>query len=272
MATFTELEPPVLSLQQVTKRYDLKEGQLTAVEDISFVARRGEIVAVLGPSGCGKTTLLEMVAGLLQASEGRVLVHGRPVTGPSTRVGVVFQQDSTLPWRTVLSNIAFGMEMTRVSKPKARERASLMLELIGLTGFGNVYPHQLSGGMRQRVAIGRVLAMEPELIVMDEPFGALDEQTRLRLGLELIKLVRRTGTTVLLVTHSIQEAALLAERVVLLSARPGRIQNQFEVPISKPRSLNTLASSEYSDFTHVLWTALVDIEKAQPQPARVAIR
>ncbi|MHA6632139.1 ABC transporter ATP-binding protein [Pseudonocardia sichuanensis] len=258
----------ILDIREGTKEYPLKSGSVVALKDINLQVDRGQVVSVLGPSGCGKTTLLEIVAGLRTLTGGQVLLQGEPVTGPSPKVGIVFQQDSTLPWRTVLSNIAFGMEMTGVSRSEAARRAEEMLDLVGLTEFADAHPHQLSGGMRQRVAVARVLAMEPELIVMDEPFGALDEQTRLRLGLELLDLVSRVGSTILLVTHSIQESALLSDRVVVLSARPGAVRETYDVPIPKPRTLATLASIEYARFTHTLWSCLMDIEgDAAPEHA-----
>jgi NitT/TauT family transport system ATP-binding protein len=250
----------ILDVRGVTKEYPLKNGSVVALQDINLQVDQGQVVSVLGPSGCGKTTLLEVIAGLRPVTRGQVLLQGTAMTGPSTKVGIVFQQDSTLPWRSVLSNIAFGMEMTGVSRSESARRAKEMLDLVGLTEFADAHPHQLSGGMRQRVAVARVLAMEPELIVMDEPFGALDEQTRLRLGLELLDLVTRVGTTILLVTHSIQESALLSDRVVVLSARPGAIRESFDVPIAKPRTLGTLASTEYARFTHTLWSCLMEME------------
>ena len=259
----------ILDVRGATKEYPLKSGVVVALKDINLQVDRGQVVSVLGPSGCGKTTLLEIIAGLRPLTGGQVLLQGEPLTGPSPKVGIVFQQDSTLPWRTILSNIAFGMEMTGVPHSEATRRAKDMLDLVGLTEFADAHPHQLSGGMRQRVAVARVLAMEPELIVMDEPFGALDEQTRLRLGLELLDLVNRVGTTILLVTHSIQESALLSDRVVVLSARPGAVRESYDVPIAKPRTKATLASAEYARFTHTLWQCLMDIEMAEA-PERAA--
>lgn len=262
----------ILDVQGVTKEYPLKDGNLVALRDIDLQVDRGQVVSVLGPSGCGKTTMLEVVAGLLPVTRGQVLLQGKPMTGPSPEVGIVFQQDSTLPWRSVLSNIAFGMEMTGVPRAEVDRRAKDMLDLVGLSDFGHAHPHQLSGGMRQRVAVARVLALEPELIVMDEPFGALDEQTRLHLGLELLDLVTRVGTTILLVTHSIQEAALLSDRVVVLSARPGEIQESFDVPIAKPRTLGTLASADYARFTHILWSCLMGLEGVRASDDVASVR
>jgi NitT/TauT family transport system ATP-binding protein len=267
-----EVGEHILDVRGGTKEYPLKTGSVVALQDINLQVDRGQVVSVLGPSGCGKTTLLEVVAGLRPLTRGQVLLQGEPVTGPSPKVGIVFQQDSTLPWRTVLSNIAFGMEMTGVPRAEATRRAKAMLDLVGLTEFGDAHPHQLSGGMRQRVAVARVLAMEPELIVMDEPFGALDEQTRLRLGLELLDLVTRVGTTILLVTHSIQESALLSDRVVVLSARPGAVRETYDVPIAKPRTLATLASADYARFTHTLWSCLMDIEEEVASGRVAAVR
>lgn len=253
---------PLMVVENVTKIYGEDPG-VTAVKDIDFTATKGEFVTLVGPSGCGKSTILEIMAGLRIPTNGSVKVEGQEVTDPHPSIGIVFQEESTFPWRTVLGNIEFGLEMRGVGKKERRERAHELISLVGLGEFEGAYPSQLSGGMKQRVAIARTLAPHPEIVVMDEPFGALDEQTRLFLGLEMLDIVERTEATVVLVTHSIQEAALLSDKVIVLSARPGQIVDVVPNDLPKPRDEEMLTTSEFSTITQRLWTSLEEGAKEE---------
>lgn len=246
----------LMLVESLTKVYSSDAGDVVALKDIDLFVQKGEFVCVVGPSGCGKTTLLEILAGLRLPTSGSVRIKGEQVTEPRRSIGVVFQEESTFPWRTVLENVEFGLEMYGTSKSERRERAREMIKLVELDQFEDAYPHQLSGGMRQRVAIARTLVTHPEIVVMDEPFGALDEQTRLILGGELLKIVERTEATVVLVTHSIQEAALLSDRVVVLSARPGRMKTVVESSLPRPRNASALTTPEFAAVTQQLWSSL----------------
>lgn len=241
-----------VDIESICKTY----GNASVLSDTTVQLRSGSFVSLVGPSGCGKTTLLDVVAGLRDASSGRVLVSGQPLSGPRRETGVVFQETSTLPWRTVLDNVAFVQEVRGVRKEERYARARDMIRLVGLIGFEQHYPHQLSGGMRQRVAIARMLSADPDLILADEPFGALDEQTRLVLGLELLRIVRGTGATVLFVTHSIQEAVLLSDRVLVMSARPGRILEDVEVQLPEERDSSLLGSPAGAELVGRIWEPL----------------
>ena len=225
---------------------------------------RGRFVCVIGPSGCGKSTLFDIVAGLRSASGGSVELLGQPVTGPHPRLGVVFQEDSTLPWRDVLANVEFGLEARRVGRAERRERASAAIDLVGLGGFEHAYPRQLSGGMRQRVAIARSLALEPEVMLMDEPFGALDQQTRTYLGDELLRIWQATGKTILFITHDIQEATYLSDEVWVMTRRPGRIKEVVPVPLARPRTLALLSDPAFHQIVGRIWELL------RPEGARGA--
>lgn len=231
-------------------------GDTSVLSDTSVELHSGSFVSLVGPSGCGKSTLLDIVAGLRDASSGEIRIGGEPLEGPRRETGIVFQESSTLPWRTVLNNVAFVQEVQGMRKEERYRIARDMIRLVGLVGFENHYPHQLSGGMRQRVAIARMLSASPDLILADEPFGALDEQTRLVLGLELLRIVRGTGATVLFVTHSIQEAVLLSDRVLVMSARPGRILEDVEVNLPEDRQSSDLGSPAGADLVRRIWEPL----------------
>ncbi|TAM58527.1 ABC transporter ATP-binding protein [bacterium] len=226
-----------LTLKSVSKVFPGGAGgaPVTALEDIAFTVASGEFVAVLGPSGCGKSTLLEIIAGLSSPSAGEILLGDELVSSPSSHVSVVFQEDSTFPWRTVADNVGFGLQMRGVRKAEREHAVARAIELVGLSGFEGRYPHQLSGGMRQRVAIARTLVLNPAVMLMDEPFGALDEQTRFVIGEELLRIWDATGCTIFFVTHSLHEAVQLADRIVVLSARPGRVKRIFENHLPRPR-------------------------------------
>lgn len=231
-------------------------GELPVLEDVSLTIGSGEFVSLVGPSGCGKSTVLEMVGGLKSADQGTVTIDGEVVTGPRASTGIIFQEASTLPWRTAIDNVALAMEMRKVPKSERVSAARKAMSVVGLTGFEKHYPNQLSGGMRQRVALARALTIEPRVILADEPFGALDEQTRLIVASELLAAVDRTGASVLFVTHSIQEAVLLSDRVLVMSARPGRIIDEVAIDIAKPRGPELIGTTEMSRYSDRIWNVL----------------
>jgi NitT/TauT family transport system ATP-binding protein len=214
---------------------DPRKPGLVALYQVSLSIRKNEFVSLLGPSGCGKTTLIRIIAGLLTADRGEVLVNNQPVTAPGRDRCMVFQQFGLLPWRTVMSNVEFGLEIEGVPRDERRQLADKYLELVGLQGFEKYYPHQISGGMQQRVGIARALAKKPEFLLMDEPFGAVDAQTREQLQEELLKIWAQTEATVIFVTHSIDEAIYLSDRVVVMQARPGRIKEEVAIDLRRPR-------------------------------------
>ncbi|MDT8861993.1 ABC transporter ATP-binding protein [Alkalihalobacillus sp. MEB130] len=225
-----------VKIASVGKTFENKQEQTsyTVFDNIDLHVKSGEFVSLLGPSGCGKSTLLNIIAGLDQASTGSVLVGERKVTGPGVDRGVVFQEAALMPWMTVLDNVMFGIKK-RYSKKEAKEKAIEYLKLVHLSKFVDSYPHELSGGMKQRVSIARALAMDPEVLLMDEPFGALDEQTRSMLHKEVQYIWEQTGKTIIFVTHNIRESILLSDRIVLMGVRPGGIINVFDVPLARPR-------------------------------------
>jgi len=229
-------------------------GQRTvALEDVSFDAEDGEFIAVVGPSGCGKTTLLQIIDGLMRPTGGRVLIDGAVVKGPGQDRGLVFQEYSLFPWLTVRQNIAFGLEIGGRRDSDAVEK---WLKVMGLEGFENCYPYMLSGGMRQRVAIARALAYDPDMLLMDEPFGALDAQTRSLLQTHLLKIWSETRKTVLFVTHSIEEAVFLADRVIVLTARPASVKGIFDITLPRPRDEETKLSTEFVEIRRSIWDSL----------------
>lgn len=217
--------------------YDIYTGQhVAAIEDVSLEIGKGEFVAILGPSGCGKTTLLNMVAGFIPPTQGEILLNGRRIQGPGADRAVVFQSFALFPWKTVLDNVAFGLKMRGVPQEKRERVAREYLALVGLEGFEYRYPHELSGGMQQRVGVARVLANKPDLLLMDEPFASVDAQTRMTLQEELTRIWEDRQPTILFVTHDVEEAVFLANRVVVLSPRPGRVRETVEVPLRRPRT------------------------------------
>lgn len=264
-------EPALMTVERVTQVYPGHPEPVTALSGLDLSVSQGEFVSVCGPSGCGKSTLLEILAGLRRPTAGRVTLKGQAVDGPREGIGIVFQEESTFPWRTVLENVEFGLQMLGVRRAERRQRAREIVSLVGLADFEGSYPYQLSGGMRQRVAIARTLVTRPEVVVMDEPFGALDEQTRLILGGELLRIVRETEATVIFVTHSIQEAALLSDRVVLLTARPGRIKTVIESPLPKPRTATALATPEFAAVTQRIWSNLEEETLTSFEQVRSAV-
>lgn len=225
-----------VEITEITRLFTRDDGAIVqAINGVSLSIADDEFVSFVGPSGCGKTTLLRIIAGLDQASSGTVLVDGNRIAGPSPRVGMVFQEYSLFPWRSVLDNVAFGPEMRGFSKVERHEIARKYVSLVGLDQFELSYPFELSGGMRQRVAIARALANDPDLLLMDEPFGALDAQTRNKMQSELLMIWERSKKTILFVTHSVDEAVFLSDRIVVMSPRPGRIRSVVQVTIPRPR-------------------------------------
>jgi NitT/TauT family transport system ATP-binding protein len=221
--------------------YDIYTGQhIVAVDRVSLEIRSGEFVSILGPSGCGKTTLLNMVAGFIPPTEGDILLNGRRIQGPGPDRGVVFQSFALFPWKTVLDNVGFGLKMRGVPKAQRDRIARDHIALVGLTGFEERFPHELSGGMQQRVGVARVLANKPELMLMDEPFASVDAQTRMTLQEEITRIWEARQPTILFVTHDVEEAVFLANRVIVLSARPGRIRETIEVNLPRPRAWHAL--------------------------------
>jgi NitT/TauT family transport system ATP-binding protein len=232
----------------VRKVFGAGESEMIALSDVDYELKKGELVALLGPSGCGKTTLLRMAAGLTKPSGGRIVIRGREVTEPQDDFGFVFQSPNLLPWRTVLSNVLFPMEIKRRLDDKARARAVELLEHVGLGKFLKSRPHELSGGMKQRVALCRALIHSPSLMLMDEPFGALDELTRMEMHELLLDIRRLTGTTVMFVTHSISEAVYLSDEVLVFSARPGRVSDRIRVGLPYPRQAAQRYTRAFSEY------------------------
>jgi len=223
-------------LRNVSKTFTTRKNeQLIALDNISARVEKGEFLCILGPSGCGKTTLLRMIGGLDQPTSGEIEVEGTPVTGPDPRLAMIFQEYSLYPWRTVRANVGFGLQMRGLPHEERTEIVNRFIGLVGLEGFGDSYPYELSGGMRQRVAVARALATNPAVLLMDEPFGALDAQTRNRMQKELLLIWEKTKKTVIFVTHSVDEAVFLADRIIVLSARPGRVAGTYDVDMPRPR-------------------------------------
>ena len=247
-------------VEEISKTYRRGPHTVVAVEDVSFGVRDGEFVALLGPSGCGKSTLLLIVGGLLPPSSGRVEFGGAPRGRPVT--AMVFQDFALFPWRTVLHNVAFGLEVRGVPPRDRLDRARQLIRTVGLDGFEDKYPRELSGGMRQRVGMARAFAIDPAVLLMDEPLSALDAQTRDLMQEELLRLCERPGRTVLYVTHNIQEAAYLADRVVLLSRRPGRVRAVLPVPLGRPRDEAMQATPSFVEFTREIWAMIKDEVRA----------
>lgn len=223
----------LLQLQQVDLTYPSRYGLVHALATVSLTVEAGEFICVVGPSGCGKTTLLRIVAGLLFPTSGAALIDGRPITGPAADRGIVFQQPALYPWLTVADNVAFGLQMRQVPHAVRQERVAALLHLVGLGAFSKRAPYELSGGMQQRAAIARVLINEPRIMLMDEPFGALDALTREHMQEELLKIWRTTQTTIILITHSVEEAVYLGTRVLVMSPRPGRVVADVPLPFSR---------------------------------------
>ena len=246
------LAPVLVQARGVHKTYRSQDGEVETLKPLDFDIRAGEFVSVVGPSGCGKSTLMKMVAGLLPVSGGELSLSGQPVRGPQTNVGIVFQSALLLPWRKVIDNILLQAEIRGLPMDAARVRAHQLIAMAGLEGFESHYPWQLSGGMQQRVAILRALLHDPPVLLMDEPFGALDAMTRERMNLELQRIWMAAGKTVLLITHSIPEAIFLSDRVFVMTERPGRIAAVYDIDLPRPRSLDVMSSEAFAVHARTL--------------------
>jgi NitT/TauT family transport system ATP-binding protein len=247
----------------VRKSYS-KNGQSLDILNVEqLTVRDGELVTVIGPSGCGKSTFLHIVGGFIKAEGGTIRVHGREVSGPGPDRGMMFQEFALFPWKSVAGNVAWGLEAKGFSKEMIDETVRKYLEMMGLADFGNHYPAELSGGMKQRVALARVLAIEPEVLLMDEPFGSLDSQTRETMQEELIRLWERTGKTIVFVTHDIEEAVFLGDRVVVLTARPARIREEVKIDLPRPRDLTVKKSVQCLEYRNYIW----DLIRSESQRA-----
>ena len=240
---------PAIELSSISKTFVTTSGDLVhALDDTSIVIHSGEFITVVGASGCGKTTLLRLIAGLEHCTSGTIVINGARQAGPSEQAGIVFQDPTLLPWRTVLQNVLLPVEVLRLDAVTYGRRARALLDTVGLKDFENKYPHELSGGMRQRVAIARALVIDPEMLLMDEPFGALDALTRDQLNLELLDIWSATQKTVLLITHSITESVFLADRVIVMSPRPGRILEELAIDLPRPRTLDMINNQDFGRY------------------------
>ncbi|MGC4889001.1 ABC transporter ATP-binding protein [Micromonospora sp. NBC_01392] len=248
-------------------------GAVTALDDLTLGVRPGEFLVVVGPSGCGKSTLLDLLGGLATPTSGQVLVDGRPVTGPGLDRGIVFQQYALLPWRTAAGNVAFGLEAKGLPRAERAELVAHHLDLVGLTGFADRYPHELSGGMKQRVAIARSLAYDPDVLLMDEPFAALDAQTRDLLQDELVRIWQATGKTIVFITHGIDEAVHLGQRVAVMTSRPGRIKQVIDIELGDREAAEDVRSTDaFRHHRHQIWTLLRDEVRAAQSAVREEAR
>ncbi|MCZ7403332.1 MAG: ABC transporter ATP-binding protein [Candidatus Methanoperedens sp.] len=240
--------------------------ELLALGGVNLSINKGEFLSIVGPSGCGKSTFLDLVGGLTKPNEGNIYIDGKPVNGPGLDRGIVFQQYALFPWRTAIGNVEFGLESKKIAKNERIEIAQKYLSLVGLAGFEDRYPYELSGGMKQRVAIARALAFDPDILLMDEPFGALDAQTREILQIELLRIWEETSKTILFITHSIDEAVFLSDRVAIMTARPGVIKKIVEIPLSRAVRFedDVRTSNEFARSRHELWGLLKEeVVKAQ---------
>src|ERR1044071_6785368 len=247
---------PLLVVENVVKRFETPDGVLTAVDDVSFTVAPGEFLAVIGPSGCGKSPLFNIIGGLVDGYDGKVRVGGETLRGPHASIGMIFQEESTFPWRSVLDNVAFPLEVAGMAKAERYDRARHFVSLVGLDGFERRYPAELSGGMRQRVSMARTLASEPKILLMDEPFAALDEQTRLLLGDKVLQIQQELQQTTLLITHNITEAVQLSDRVLIMTYRPGRMKRVVTIDLPRPRTSEIVSSDAFGHCVAQIWSDL----------------
>jgi len=266
-ATTTGRPEPEISFREVTQVFQVKGTDFTAVDGISLDIPNREFVTVVGPSGCGKSTLLNIAAGLVQPTGGQILVGGRPVSGPSPERGVIFQAYALFPWLTVRKNVEFGLKVAGVPAAVRRERARHFIDLVGLTDFADALPKTLSGGMKQRCAIARAYAVNPKVLLMDEPFGALDALTRVRMQDTLLEAWGKEQRTVMFVTHDVDEAVYLANRVVVMAARPGRIHRIVEVDLPYPRTEQIRLSPRFAELRNEVWHATYHQPQLDAEPA-----
>ena len=247
----------LLSIENVRKEYQVRGKKVLALDSVDLTIAEGEFVTVVGPSGCGKSTLLNLIVGLMRSSMGRIVFRGAPIEGITTKIGYVTQKDNLLPWRTLIENVEIALEIRAIEKSARRAQAQDLIDQVGLSGFEDHYPHELSGGMRQRANIIRTLIYDPELILMDEPFGPLDAQTRIVLQDQLLKLWYASKKTIVFITHDLIEAITLADRVVLMSARPGRIKSIEEIAIPRPRDVFKIhEDAQFRSAYERLWQQL----------------
>ena len=246
----------ILVADGVSVRYETAEGPVVAVDDVSFAVRPGEFLSVIGPSGCGKSSLFNVIGGLLTQHQGTVSVGGETITGPHKSIGMVFQEESTFPWRSVTDNVAFPLELIGMERAKRVERARHFISLVGLEGFENRYPGELSGGMRQRVSLARTLASEPKILLMDEPFAALDEQTRLLLGDKVLQIQQTLKQTTLLITHNITEAVQMSDRILVMTYRPGKVKRIADIDLPRPRTSAIVGSEAFGRYVAQIWSDL----------------
>src|SRR5213082_2477905 len=247
---------PILVVDDLIKRFDTREGVLTAIDHISLSVAPGEFVGVIGPSGCGKSTLFNIIGGLLDGYEGTVRVAGERVRGPHPAVGMIFQEESTFPWRNVIDNVAFPLEIAGMPKAERYDKARHFVALVGLDGFERRYPSELSGGMRQRVSMARTLAAQPKIMLMDEPFAALDEQTRLLLGDKVLQIQQELKQTTLLITHNLTEAVQLSDRIVVMTYRPGKVKRIVDIDLPRPRTSEIVSSTAFGHYVTEIWNDL----------------
>jgi len=250
--------PPdaIMVVSDIVKRFETPDGALTAVERVSLAVAPGEFLGVIGPSGCGKSTLFNIMGGLLDGYEGTVRVAGEVVRGPHPAIGMIFQEESTFPWRNVLDNVAFPLEIAGQPKRERYERARHFVRLVGLDGFERRYPAELSGGMRQRVSMARTLAAQPKILLMDEPFAALDEQTRLLLGDKVLQIQQELKQTTLLITHNITEAVQLSDRILVMTYRPGKVKRMVDINLPRPRTSEIVSSEAFGRYVAQIWNDL----------------
>lgn len=265
MASTPPLRNPKLTITDLQLSYRTKQGRQLALTDVNLELADGEFLALVGPSGCGKSTLLKIVAGLLEHTSGDVVLDGNSLHGEvPEQVGMVFQNDAILPWLTVAENVAFPLQMHGTPEEERDSRAMSLLDLVGLSGFEAYYPSQLSGGMRKRVALARAFAYDPDLYLMDEPFGPLDAQTRVRIGGEFLRMWEQVGKSVIFVTHDVEEAIALADRVAVMTAGPGSIKVQYDIPFERPRDFHEIRFDPvFRDLYSKIWQALDDETQAE---------
>jgi NitT/TauT family transport system ATP-binding protein len=246
----------ILVVDNITKRFETPEGVVTAVDGVSLSVAPGEFVGIIGPSGCGKSTLFNIIGGLLDGYDGTVKVAGDLVRGPHPAIGMIFQEESTFPWRTVIDNVAFPLEIAGVGKSERYDRARHFVSLVGLDGFERRYPAELSGGMRQRVSMARTLAAEPKIMLMDEPFASLDEQTRLLLGDKVLQIQQELKQTTLIITHNITEAVQLSDRIFVMTYRPGKLKRMVKLDLPRPRTSEIVSSEAFGRYVAQIWSDL----------------
>src|SRR5882757_3554128 len=246
----------ILVVDDIVKSFETPDGVVTALDHVSLTVAPGEFVSVIGPSGCGKSTLFNIIGGLLDGYEGTIRVAGELINGPHASIGMIFQEESTFPWRTVLDNVAFPLEVAGMAKAERYDKARHFIDMVGLNGFERRYPSELSGGMRQRVSMARTLASEPKILLMDEPFAALDEQTRLLLGDKVLQIQQELQQTTLLITHNLTEAVQLSDRILVMTYRPGKTKRIVEIKLPRPRTSEIVSSDDFGRYVAQIWNDL----------------